>query len=85
LFYYVIDGLGFHHWCWPFVWIGMNPITIYLAHKFLRFDNLANRLVGGPIKGALGNYGEVLVLAVVLAMSFGLVWFLHRRKIYLRV
>ena len=38
-----------------------------------------------PIKGALGNYGEVLVLAVVVAMSFGLVWFLHRRKIYLRV
>lgn len=84
-FYYVIDGLGFHHWCWPFVWIGMNPITIYLAHRFLRFEDLANRLVGGPIKGALGSYGEVLVLAVVVAMSFGLVRFLHRKQIYLRV
>ena len=38
LFYYVIDGLG-SSLVLAFVWIGMNPITIYLAHKFLRFDN----------------------------------------------
>ena len=56
----------------------------HLSGACFSADNLANRLVGGPIKG-VGNYGEVLVLAVVLAMSFGLVWFLHRRKIYLRV
>ncbi|MBT5062421.1 MAG: DUF1624 domain-containing protein [Verrucomicrobia bacterium] len=84
-FYFVIDGVGFHHWCWPFVWIGMNPITIYLAHNIVDLNGLANRFVGGPIKASLGGYAEALVLATVTAMSFLLVWFLHRKRIYLRV
>jgi len=85
LFYFVIDVLKFHHWCWPFVWIGMNPIAVYMAFKLLDFHDIADRLVGGPVKGALGNYAEVLVLAVVTALSFGFVWALHRRRWYLKV
>ncbi|MDG1892726.1 MAG: DUF5009 domain-containing protein [Verrucomicrobiota bacterium] len=85
VFYFLIDGIGFHHWCWPFVWIGMNPITIYMAHALIDFHDLANRIAGGPIKASLGSNGEVLVLLVLIAMSFGLVWFLHRKKLYLRI
>ena len=33
LFYYVIQMRKKTWWCQPFVWIGMNPITIYLAHS----------------------------------------------------
>jgi hypothetical protein len=63
----------------------MNPITIYLAHNIVDINGLANRFVGGPIKASLGGYAEALVLATVTAMSFLLVWFLHRKRIYLRV
>ena len=38
-------------WCQPFVWIGMNSITIYMAGNILGgFRRLAERLVGGDIK-----------------------------------
>ena len=33
LFYYVIQMRKKTWWCQPFLWIGMNPITIYLAHS----------------------------------------------------
>ena len=59
----------------------MNPITIYLAHNIVDINGLANRFVGGPIKASLGGYAEALVLATVTAMSFLLVWFLHRKRI----
>ena len=31
LFYYVVDVLKYQKWCTPFLWYGMNPITVYLA------------------------------------------------------
>ena len=84
-FFLVIEIIGFKIWARPFVWIGMNPITIYLAHKLLDFDNIANRIAGGPIKASLGFYGELVILAIVLGFSFWIVNFLYRKQIFLRV
>jgi predicted acyltransferase len=83
--YQIIEVWKFQKWAMPFVWIGLNPITIYLAHNLIDFEKLANRFVGGPIKASFGDYGEVLVTAVVVCMSFLLVRFLYRRKIFLRL
>ncbi|MDA7497392.1 heparan-alpha-glucosaminide N-acetyltransferase domain-containing protein [bacterium] len=84
-FYLVIEIIGFRIWAMPFVWIGMNPITIYLAHKLLNFDDIANRIAGGPVKAALGPYGELVILGIVLSFSLWIVHFLYRKQIFLRV
>ena len=84
-FYQVIEVWNRRRWAMPFVWIGMNPITIYLADRFIDFGAVAERLVGGPIAGALGGYGQLLVTAVALGLVIGLAWFLHARRIFLRV
>jgi predicted acyltransferase len=84
-FYQVVDIWKYRRWAMPFVWIGVNPITIYLAQNLMDFNGLANRLVGGPIKAGLGAYGELLVAAVVLGMSFLITGFLYRRKLFLRL
>lgn len=85
VFYQVIEIWGYRSWAMPFVWIGVNPITIYLAHNLVDLNKLANRLVGGPIKAGLGQYGELLVATVVLALSLLLTRFLYRRRIFLRL
>jgi len=85
VFYQVIEIWKYRKWALPFVWIGVNPIAIYLAHNLVDFGALANRFVGGPIKAGLGAYGEVLVAAVVVALTFLAVHFLYRRKIFLRL
>ena len=81
----MIELWKFQKWAQPFVWIGMNPIAVYLAWEFFPFANLANRLAGGPVKASLGNVGEVLITILALGMVFLLSWFLYRRKIFLRL
>lgn len=85
LFYQIIDIWGWRRWALPFVWIGVNPLTIYMAHNLLDFPKLAERLVGGEIKAAFGAYGDLLVTVVVLLLSFGLAYSLYRKKIFLRI
>jgi predicted acyltransferase len=84
-FYQVIEVWNLRRWAAPFVWIGMNPIAIYLADRFVDFGGLAERVVGGPVKGLFGAYGQLLVTLVALGMVVGLAWFLHRRRIFLRL
>lgn len=84
-FYELVEIRGWRKWCIPFVWIGMNPITIYLAADFIHFSDLANLVAGGPVKAALGSWGDLGVSLVMMALVFALVRFLYQRKIFLRV
>jgi predicted acyltransferase len=86
LFYLVIDVWQVRSWAQPFVWIGMNPITIYLLYKLVDFRGIALRFVGGDLnKYYLRNYGDLAVALVEMAIVFALGWFLYRRKIFLRL
>lgn len=85
VFYQVIEIWRIQKWAMPFVWIGMNPLTIYMLHNMVDLGALANRLVGGPLKAALGNFDQVLVTLVVLGFSFLFAHFLYRRKVFLRL
>ncbi len=84
-FYEIVEIRGWRKWCVPFVWIGMNPITIYLLTELIRFGDLAQLVVGGPVQSALGNWGELAIALVVMVIVFAIVRFLYIRKIFLRV
>ncbi|MBI4583564.1 MAG: DUF1624 domain-containing protein [Planctomycetes bacterium] len=84
LFHQIIGIWKFERWARPFIWIGVNPLAIYLAYDLLDFPQLARRLVGDPEKIGSGAWGEVLVTGVALALTFLFVHFLYRRKIFLR-
>lgn len=85
LFYQIIEIWKAQKWSQPFVWIGTNPIAIYLAAAWFPFRDIATRIAGGPIKERLGEYGDVLITVVALALIILLARFLYRRKIFLRV
>ena len=89
-FYYLIDVKGWQRWCRPFVWVGLNSITVYLAGNLLDFEQLASRLVGGNMGALLDTVvakglGALLVSLLSIGAMFGLARFLHHRKIYLRL
>ena len=76
-------------WQWrkrsePFVWIGTNAITIYLLFHLIKFGDYAERVAGGPVERALGNWGSLLLALVVVGMTLAIVRFLYIRKIFLR-
>jgi predicted acyltransferase len=84
-FYQVVEVWNRRTWCMPFVWIGMNPITIYLAFETVDFGHYARMVVGGPVQAAFGDWGDLLLALAVVAMTLTLVRFLYRRKIFLRL
>jgi predicted acyltransferase len=85
-FYLILDVWKLQRWAAPFVWIGMNPITLYLARNVVDFNGLAGRFVGGELQTAWGqSVGRLLLASVSLALSLLLVRFLFKRKIFLRV
>ena len=89
-FYWVVDVLKFQRWCQPFVWIGMNPITLYLADNIMGNRRLATRLFGGDIKAFLDThiaigFGDLLISFGEIGIGVLLAWFLFRRKIFLRL
>jgi predicted acyltransferase len=89
LFYLAIDVWGWRRWCTPFVWIGMNPIVLYVLSALVDFSRIAERFAGGDVKSLLdrlapGAGAAGLALAEFLLMLL-LARFLHHRKIFLRV
>ena len=85
LFYYVVDVRGFKKWATPFIWIGSNALTVYMACNLIKFDEIALRLVGGPIEEKLGAYGELLIAVVALSLAVGLTRWLYNRRIFIKV
>jgi predicted acyltransferase len=90
-FYYTIDVRGWRGWCPAFVWIGMNPITLYVVKgNLIRFPATAQRFVGGSVKAFFDAHltagaGDVVIAAVSIGLVILLARFLYERKIFLRV
>lgn len=91
LFYLIVDVWQRRTWCQPFVWIGMNSITLYIASSlFDEFRRISVRLAGGDIKSFLDarvtqGFGDLMIVIVGLLLAFWLAHFLYKRKIFLRL
>ncbi len=90
-FYAVVDMWKWKGWCQPFVWIGMNPITIYLTSNIIGgFRVPAKRFVGGNVKTFFDDHvakgsGDMVIAIVGLLLAFWFARFLYKRKIFLRL
>ncbi len=89
-FYAVVDVWKYRKWCQPFVWIGMNSITVYMAKNIVDFRKLATRFAGGDIKAFLDTaftkgMGEFVIGIVSLTIAILFCRFLYQRKIFLRL
>jgi predicted acyltransferase len=91
-FYLIVDVWKMQAWCQPFVWMGMNSITIYVTGNILggNFNRLGQRLVGGSIRDFINNhiaqgFGEMLISITGLVLAFVFVRFLYNRRIFLRL
>jgi predicted acyltransferase len=86
LFYYVIDIAGFKKWCMPLVWIGCNAILIYIAaHGLVHFESTAAFLFGGLYDKAPAPWHDALLWTGVALIQFAALYFLYKRKWFLKV
>lgn len=84
-FYAIVDVWKAQRWCVPFVWIGANPLMIYMCSEFISFKDIAGRIAGGPVAAMFGAYGDLFVTSVGIVLVFLFARFLYQRKIFLRV
>ncbi len=86
LFYLVIDVWQLRRWAAPFVWIGVNPITLYLLDGLIDFRGLAQRFIGGDVShDVLHHFGPLAVSTLAVLLMLALARFLYARQIFLRV
>ena len=84
LFYAAIDVLGRRRWAFFLVVIGANPITIYLLERVVDFDPVARFFVGHALKH-VGRFEELLLFSAIVAIKWGILLLLYRKKIFLKV
>lgn len=84
LFYWIIDARGWQSWAFPFVVIGLNPITIYMASSLFNFGIIANIFIHG-FSPHLGIYQRLFLVICTLAVEWFFLYFLFKRKIFLKV
>ena len=87
-FYTVADIWGRTRYLQPFVWLGSNALTVYIASNIIDFGALSARFAGGDIAAALNRawagLGELVPALVSIALCMLLAGFLYRRRIFLR-
>jgi len=82
-FYWVIDVRGFRKWSFPLVVIGMNAIAIYLGPTLVPIGRIVRIFTKAPAE-ALGAFGPLFSAAAVLLVEWLILFWMYRRKIFLR-
>ena len=87
-FYTVIDVWKLRGWAGLFIVIGMNSIAAYLiAHLFVDFFKAAlmRHLGPQPFQAAGPAYATLLLGAAVLLIEIAVLWWMYRRKLFLKI
>ncbi|UAY55550.1 acyltransferase family protein [Arachidicoccus terrestris] len=86
VFYLIIDVLKWQLWCRPFIWLGMNSILIYMAsHGIINFKYTSEAIFGGLMHLAPERFHEALLWTGVAIIQFGFLYFLYKKRIFLKL
>lgn len=85
LFYWLIDVKGYQKWAFFFRVIGLNSLVIYLAVRFVDFNESSRLLFEGIYKHAPENWHEVYNALGGFVLVWLFLYFLYRQKIFVKV
>lgn len=85
LFYWIIDVKGYQKWAFFFRVIGLNSLVIYLAVRFVDFNESSRLLFAGIYKHAPENWHEVYNTLGGFVLVWLFLYFLYRQKIFVKV
>jgi predicted acyltransferase len=85
VFYWIIDAQGWKRYAWVLAVIGMNSILIYLAQHFIDFDHTSEALFGGIFDHFAESTQSVLHAIGYVVVEWLFLWFLYKKKVFLKV
>jgi predicted acyltransferase len=86
-FYVLVEVRKLHGWFFPLTVIGMNSIAAYcIAHLFDRFIGKAlDTNLGPSFFGLFGDYAPFVHGAMVLLILWLILFWMYRRKLFLKI
>jgi predicted acyltransferase len=85
LFYWIIDILKYQKWTFFFIVIGMNSLTIYLVYRFIDFGYTSRLFFEGFYVAAPEEWHPVFQSLGALVIVWLFLYFLYRRKIFIKI
>ena len=85
LIYYLVEVKGRSGWSFFFRVIGLNSITIYLLQQIVPMRDVAGFFLGGAAGLLPEAWGKVLLAAGYVLVCWLLLYFLYRKKVFLKV
>jgi Uncharacterized conserved protein len=85
LFYYVIDVRGHKKWAFFFKVIGMNSILIYISGRFINWEYATKGFFQWLGELTASPYNLVVMAICYMAVKWAFMYFLYRKKVFLRV
>jgi predicted acyltransferase len=86
LFYLIMDVGGWKKWAFFFVIIGMNPLTIYLTQAgMINYDATVTYFFGGFLNFFSKPLAFLFWAFLLLGVKWLFLYFLYRKKLFLRV
>ena len=80
IFYGLVEGLGFRRWVIPFVWVGANPIFLYLISGLGFIRKITSAIVGNP-----SHDWAWITSVVTFALMLLTARWLYKQKIFIRI
>ncbi|MGI8958871.1 MAG: acyltransferase family protein [Bryobacteraceae bacterium] len=81
-FYSVIDVRGYRKWAFPFVIFGVNAVAIYMSQSIIPWHEIV-AIFTVPLKATLGSFEPLLEAIIVLGIEWLVLYWMHKRKIFL--
>ena len=85
LFYYIIDVRGWKGWTKFFEVVGLNSITIYMAQRIFDFSSVSRFFLRGLSELCPEPVGKLILAIGYFAVSWLFLWFLYKKKVFLKV
>jgi len=85
IFYWIIDVQNWNRWAWVLAVIGMNSILIYMVSHFIDFQFTFIRTSSSFAKYLSEPYQKIFSATGFLIIKWLMLYFLYKKKIFLRV
>jgi len=86
LFYLLIDYWGYKKWAFPFVVIGLNSLTIYMASALIGFSFTADVLLNGFYQLTSDETLQAFMRSLgMVTLKWLFLYFLFCKKIFVKI